>query len=68
MIFIILIKEYQLRHALAIIFVSLSFWGLLWKPIRGIEAMGISALWVVALLHLLPAIVLLPAALKSSAA
>ena len=59
-------KEYKLRHALIIIFVSSSFWGVLWVPMRYIEEMGISALWVVALFHFLPAIALLPVVLKSS--
>ena len=59
-------KEYKLRDALVIIFFSSSFWGVLWMPMRYIEAMGISALWVVTLFHFLPAIVLLPVVLKSS--
>ena len=59
-------KEHKLRHAFVIIFVSSSFWGVLWMPMRYIEAMGVSALWVVSLFHFLPAIVLLPLVLIGS--
>jgi len=48
-------REYEQRQALLIIFLASSFWGVLWVPMRHIEAMGLSGLWVVVLFHFLPA-------------
>ena len=53
-------REYEQRHALLIIFLASSFWGVLWVPMRYIEAMGLSGLWVVVLFHFLPALAMLP--------
>jgi drug/metabolite transporter (DMT)-like permease len=53
-------REYEQRHALLIIFLASSFWGVLWVPMRHIEAMGLSGLWVVVLFHFLPALAMLP--------
>ncbi|MDC1407278.1 DMT family transporter [Candidatus Puniceispirillum sp.] len=53
-------REYEKRHALLIIFLASSFWGVLWVPMRHIEAMGLSGLWVVVLFHFLPASAMLP--------
>ncbi|MFL2845666.1 MAG: EamA family transporter [Candidatus Puniceispirillaceae bacterium] len=53
-------KEYSLSRALLIIFISSSFWGVLWMPMRHVESMGVSSLWVVTIFHFLPALVMLP--------
>ena len=53
-------REYEQRLALLIIFLASSFWGVLWVPMRYIEAMGLSGLWVVVLFHFLPALAMLP--------
>ena len=37
-------REYEQRQALLIIFLASSFWGVLWVPMRHIEAMGLSGL------------------------
>ena len=52
-------REYEQRHALLIIFLASSFWGVLWVPMRHIEAMGLSGLWVVVLFHFLPAVAII---------
>lgn len=57
-------REYEQRHALLIIFLASSFWGVLWVPMRHIEAMGLSGLWVVVLFHFLPALAILPLIVK----
>ena len=59
-------REYEQRHALLIIFLASSFWGVLWVPMRHIEAMGLSGLWVVVLFHFLPALVILPLIVKTA--
>jgi len=51
---------------LLIIFLASSFWGVLWVPMRHIEAMGLSGLWVVALFHFLPALAMLPLIVKTA--
>jgi len=53
-------KEYSLSRALLVIFISSSFWGVLWVPMRHVESMGISSLWVVTIFHFLPALAMLP--------
>ncbi|MDC3234844.1 DMT family transporter [Candidatus Puniceispirillum sp.] len=53
-------REYSLGRALLIIFISSSFWGVLWMPMRHVESMGLSSLWVVTMFHFFPAIVMLP--------
>ena len=58
-------REYEQRHALLIIFLASSFWGVLWMPMRHIEAMGLSGLWVVVLFHFLPALAMLPLIVKT---
>ncbi len=50
-------REYEQRHALLIIFLASSFWGVLWVPMRHIEAMGLSGLWVVVVF--LPSVLLI---------
>ena len=59
-------REYEQRQALLIIFLAASFWGVLWVPMRHIEAMGLSGLWVVVLFHFLPALVILPLIVKTA--
>ena len=59
-------REYEQRHALLIIFLASSFWGVLWVPMRHIEAMGLSGLWVVVLFHFLPALAILPLIVKTA--
>ena len=59
-------REYEQRHALLIIFLASSFWGVLWVPMRHIEAMGLSGLWVVVLFHFLPAVAMLPLIIKTA--
>lgn len=59
-------REYEQRHALFIIFLASSFWGVLWVPMRHIEAMGLSGLWVVVLFHFLPALAILPLIVKTA--
>jgi drug/metabolite transporter (DMT)-like permease len=59
-------REYEQRHALLIIFLASSFWGVLWVPMRHIEAMGLSGLWVVVLFHFLPAVAMLPLIVKAA--
>ena len=59
-------REYEQRHALVIIFLASSFWGVLWVPMRHIEAMGLSGLWVVVLFHFLPALAMLPLIVKAA--
>ena len=59
-------REYEQRQALLIIFLASSFWGVLWVPMRHIEAMGLSGLWVVVLFHFLPASVMLPLIVKTA--
>jgi len=59
-------REYEQRHALVIIFLASSFWGVLWVPMRHIEAMGLSGLWVVVLFHFLPALAMLPLIVKTA--
>ena len=59
-------REYRQRHALLIIFLASSFWGVLWVPMRHIEAMGLSGLWVVVLFHFLPALAMLPLIVKTA--
>ena len=59
-------REYEQRHALLIIFLASSFWGVLWVPMRHIEAMGLSGLWVVVLFHFLPALAMLPLIVKAA--
>jgi drug/metabolite transporter (DMT)-like permease len=49
-----------------IIFLASSFWGVLWVPMRHIEAMGLSGLWVVVLFHFLPAVAMLPLIVKAA--
>ena len=58
-------REYEQRYALLIIFLASSFWGVLWVPMRHIEAMGLSGLWVVVLFHFLPALAMLPLIVKT---
>ena len=58
-------REYEQRHALLIIFLASSFWGVLWVPMRHIEAIGLSGLWVVVLFHFLPALAMLPLTVKT---
>jgi drug/metabolite transporter (DMT)-like permease len=59
-------REYEQRHALVIIFLASSFWGVLWVPMRHIEAMGLSGLWVVVLFHFLPAFAMLPLIVRTA--
>jgi drug/metabolite transporter (DMT)-like permease len=59
-------RKYEQRHALVIIFLASSFWGVLWVPMRHIEAMGLSGLWVVVLFHFLPALAMLPLIVKTA--
>ncbi|MDC0337046.1 DMT family transporter [Alphaproteobacteria bacterium] len=59
-------REYEQRHALLIIFLASSFWGVLWVPMRHIEAMGLSGLWVVVLFHFLPALAMLPLIVRTA--
>ena len=59
-------REYEQRHALLIIFLASSFWGVLWVPMRHIEAMGLSGLWVVVLFHFLPAFAMLPLIVRTT--
>lgn len=59
-------REFERRHALLIIFLASSFWGVLWVPMRHIEAMGLSGLWVVVLFHFLPALAMLPLIVKTA--
>ena len=59
-------REYDQRHALLIIFLASSFWGVLWVPMRHIEAMGLSGLWVVVLFHFLPALAMLPLIVRTA--
>lgn len=59
-------REYEQRHALVIIFLASSFWGVLWVPMRHIEAIGLSGLWVVVLFHFLPALLMLPLIVKTA--
>ena len=59
-------REYEQRQALLIIFLASSFWGVLWVPMRHIEAMGMSGLWVVVLFHFLPALAMLPLIVKTA--
>ena len=59
-------REYEQRHALLIIFLASSFWGVLWVPMRHIEAMGLSGLWVVVLFHFLPAFAMLPLIVRTA--
>jgi len=59
-------REYEQRHALLIIFLASSFWGVLWVPMRHIEAIGLSGLWVVVLFHFLPALAILPLIVKTA--
>ena len=59
-------REYEQRHALVIIFLASSFWGVLWVPMRHIEAMGLSGLWVVVLFDFLPALAMLPLVVKTA--
>ena len=59
-------REYEQRHALLIIFLASSFWGVLWVPMRHIEAMGLSGLWVVVLFHFLPALAILPLIVRTA--
>ena len=59
-------REFEQRHALLIIFLASSFWGVLWVPMRHIEAMGLSGLWVVVLFHFLPALAMLPLIVKTA--
>jgi drug/metabolite transporter (DMT)-like permease len=59
-------REYEQRHALLIIFLASSFWGVLWVPMRHIEAMGLSGLWVVVLFHFLPTLAMLPLIAKAA--
>lgn len=61
-------RQYEYRQALLIIFLASSLWGVLWVPMRYIEGMGLSALWVVVLFHFLPALAMLPLILKTSQA
>jgi drug/metabolite transporter (DMT)-like permease len=57
-------REYEQRHALLIVFLASSFWGVLWVPMRYVEAIGLSGLWVVVLFHFLPAMAMLPLVIK----
>jgi drug/metabolite transporter (DMT)-like permease len=59
-------REYGQRQALLIIFLASSFWGVSWVPMRHIEAMGLSGLWVVVLFHFLPALAMLPLIVKTA--
>ena len=59
-------REFEQRHALLIIFLASSFWGVLWVPMRHIEAMGLSGLWVVVLFHFLPALAMLPLIVRTA--
>ena len=59
-------REFEQRHALLIIFLASSFWGVLWVPMRHIEAMGLSGLWVVMLFHFLPALAMLPLIVRTA--
>ena len=53
-------REYSLGRASLVIFISSSFWGVLWMPMRHVESMGVSSLWVVTMFHFLPALAMLP--------
>ena len=56
----IFVRRYAHHHALLIVFLSSAIWGVSWAPMRYGESFGISGLWVVTLLHVLPAISILP--------
>jgi drug/metabolite transporter (DMT)-like permease len=56
----IFVRRYAHHHALLIVFLSSAIWGVSWASMRYGESFGISGLWVVTLLHVLPAISILP--------
>ena len=53
-------KEYAPRQAMLIVCLSSALWGVLWVPMRYLEAAGLTGLWVVVLFHLLPTLTMLP--------
>ena len=53
-------RRYAHHHAMVIVFLASALWGVLWIPMRYIESLSLSGLWVVSLFHLLPAIVMSP--------
>ena len=53
------------RTGLLLVCVAASVWGLIWVPMRYVEGLGISALWVVVIFQTLPFIALFPFCRKS---
>ena len=53
-------REYPPRQAFAIIVLSSAVWGVLWVPMRHLEALGLEGLWAVVLFHILPAFAMAP--------
>ncbi|NCF48704.1 MAG: EamA family transporter, partial [Bacteroidetes bacterium] len=52
------VREYSRHTASMLVVVSASVWGVLWVPMRAVEAMGFPALWVQFLFMVMPALVL----------
>lgn len=53
-----LFKQHDLRTASVIVFVSASFWGLMWVPMRLTESFGVAPLWVQFWFTTMPAVAL----------
>ena len=53
-------RRYAHHHAMLIVFLASALWGVLWIPMRYIESLGLSVLWVVTMFHLLPATAMSP--------
>ena len=60
--------QHSHRTASLIIFLSSGVWGIMWFPMREAESLGLAPLWVQGLFMLMPALVLMPFAWRTTLA
>ena len=61
-------RQHSHRTASLIVFLSSGVWGIMWFPMRRAESLGLSPIWVQGLFMLMPALVLMPFAWRSTLA
>ena len=61
-------RQHSHRTASLIIFLSSGVWGIMWVPMREAESLGLAPLWVQGMFMLMPALVLMPFAVRATLA
>ena len=61
----VIFQSTNMRTGMLLVCAAASLWGLIWVPMRYVESLGISALWVVVSFQTLPFIALFPFCRKS---